>query len=87
MARAERECLATRRPVGDRRHSVVVELTPVGYQLVESTFDQVLTHEAELLTGLDPEQQNPLAELLRVLLQDVQQQLNDHRLAQAGERD
>ncbi|MBO8192327.1 MarR family transcriptional regulator [Streptomyces oryzae] len=87
VARAEREGLVTRRPGGGRRRSVLVELTPAGHQLVESTVDQVLTREAELLTGLDPEQQNQLATLLRVLLQDVQRQLNDHRLTQVGEPD
>ncbi|MBQ1120529.1 MarR family winged helix-turn-helix transcriptional regulator [Streptomyces sp. B15] len=93
VARAEREGLVTRRP-GDapraqggagRRRSVVVELTPAGHRLVESTVDQVLTREADLMTGLDPDQQNQLAELLRVLLQDVQRRLNDHRLTQVGE--
>ncbi|MGP3991417.1 MarR family winged helix-turn-helix transcriptional regulator [Streptomyces sp. 3N207] len=87
VARAEREGLVTRRSGRGRRRSVLVELTPAGHQLVESTVDQVLTREAELLTGLDPEQQNQLAELLRVLLQDVQRQLNDHRLTHVGELD
>ncbi|MEU2605688.1 MarR family winged helix-turn-helix transcriptional regulator [Streptomyces albus] len=84
VARAEREGLVTRRPGEERRRSVIVELTPTGHQLIESTVDQVLTREADLLTGLDAEQQNQLAHLLRVLLQDVQQRLNDHGLSQVG---
>ncbi|CAM3000995.1 MarR family winged helix-turn-helix transcriptional regulator [Streptomyces albus] len=84
VARAEREGLVTRRPGEGRRRSVIVELTPTGHQLIESTVDQVLTREADLLTGLDAEQQNQLAHLLRVLLQDVQQRLNDHGLSQVG---
>ncbi|MBO8189737.1 MarR family winged helix-turn-helix transcriptional regulator [Streptomyces spirodelae] len=94
VARAEREGLVTRSPGSasrttsggeSRRRSVVVELTKAGHELVESTVDQVLTREADLLTGLTAEQQNQLADLLRVLLQDVQRRLNDHRLTQVGE--
>lgn len=85
VARAEREGLVTRRPGAARRRSVLVELTAEGHTLVESTVDQVLTREADLLTGLTAEQQNQLAGLLRVLLQDVQQRLNDHGLTQVGE--
>ncbi|NSC21115.1 MarR family transcriptional regulator [Streptomyces albus subsp. chlorinus] len=87
VSRAEREGLVTRRPGESRRRSVVVELTPLGHEVVESTVDQVLTREADLLTGLTPEQQNQLAELLRVLLQDVQRRLGDTRLSQVGEKD
>lgn len=87
VARAEQEGLVTRRPGEGRRRSVVVELTATGHRLVESTVDQVLTREAELLTGLAPEQQEQLTGLLRVLLQDVQHRLNDHRLTQVGEQE
>ncbi|WP_369205938.1 MarR family winged helix-turn-helix transcriptional regulator [Streptomyces sp. PU-14G] len=87
VARAEREGLVTRRPGEGRRRSVLVELTDAGHALVETTVDQVLTRESDLLTGLTPEQQNQLAELLRVLLHDVQQRLDDHRLSQVGEPD
>jgi DNA-binding MarR family transcriptional regulator len=87
VARAEREGLVTRRPGLAPRRSVVVELTPSGHELIESTVDQVLTREAELLTGLAPEQQNQLADLLRLLLQQVQQRLEDHRLTQVGVAD
>ncbi|WP_341483239.1 hypothetical protein [Streptomyces tubbatahanensis] len=42
---------------------------------------------AHLVSGLAPEQQNQPAGLLRVLLRDVQQRLDDRRLAQVGEPD
>ncbi|WP_234024996.1 MarR family transcriptional regulator [Streptomyces sp. MspMP-M5] len=84
VARAEREGLVTRRPGEGRPRSVLVELTPAGHDLVESTVDQVLVREAELLQALDPEQQEQLAGLLRILFQDVQRRLGDDRITQVG---
>jgi DNA-binding MarR family transcriptional regulator len=87
VARAEREGLVTRRPGEGRPRSVEVQLTPTGHDLVESTVDQVLTRESELVSGLDADQQTQLANLLRLLLQDVQQRLGDNRIVQVGEPD
>ncbi|MGI5493544.1 MarR family winged helix-turn-helix transcriptional regulator [Microtetraspora malaysiensis] len=85
VARAEREGLVTRRPGEGRPRSVQVTLTRSGHDLVEATVDQVLRREAELIDGLAPEQQGQLAELLRVLLQDVQRRLGDDRITHVGE--
>ncbi|NGO70682.1 MarR family winged helix-turn-helix transcriptional regulator [Streptomyces boncukensis] len=87
VARAEREGLVVRHPGEGRPRSVLVELTPAGHALVEATVDEVLGREAELVSGLGPEQQEQLAGLLRVLLQDVQRRLGDTRLSQVGEPD
>ncbi|MGG2465444.1 MarR family winged helix-turn-helix transcriptional regulator [Streptomyces sp. RGM 3693] len=85
VARAERDGLVTRRPGEGRPRTVLVELTPAGHDLVESTVDQVLGREAELIDALTPEQQEQLAGLLRTLLQDVQHRLGDDRITQVGE--
>ncbi|AJC59067.1 MarR family transcriptional regulator [Streptomyces sp. 769] len=85
VARAEREGLVTRRPGEGRPRSVLVELTPTGHDVVESTVDQVLGREAELLQALSPEQQEQLTGLLRILLLDVQHRLGDDRITQVGE--
>ncbi|MFF0743195.1 MarR family winged helix-turn-helix transcriptional regulator [Streptomyces sp. NPDC004111] len=85
VARAEREGLVTRSPGGGRPRTVEVTLTAAGHALVEEAVDQVLGREAELIDSLTPEQQSRLAELLRVLLQDVQQRLGDDRLGQVGD--
>ncbi|GAA5007212.1 MarR family transcriptional regulator [Actinopolymorpha pittospori] len=71
VARAERQGLVRRRPAGDGSRAVWVELTTEGHAAVERTVDIVLGQEVELLTALDPDQQELLAELLRVLLHDV----------------
>ncbi|MFE6776786.1 MarR family transcriptional regulator [Streptomyces sp. NPDC057702] len=85
VARAEREGLVTRHPGQGRPRTVQVTLTPAGHALVEDTVDQVLTREADLLTGLTGEQQRELTELLRVLLSDVQRRLGDDRITHVGQ--
>ncbi len=85
IARAEREGLVTRRPGGGRPRTVDVTLTRTGHDLVEETVDQVLGREAELISGLDSEQQDRLTELLQLLLQDIQHRLGDTRITHVGE--
>ncbi|MFF7041877.1 MarR family winged helix-turn-helix transcriptional regulator [Streptomyces massasporeus] len=84
VARAEREHLVTRRPAPGRSRAVLVELTTAGHELVERTVDRVLAREAELLEGLGAERQEALAELLRELLGDVQEQLNVRGVSHVG---
>ncbi|GAU68327.1 putative MarR family transcriptional regulator [Streptomyces sp. NBRC 110611] len=84
VARAEREGLVTRRPGEGRPRTVLVALTPAGHALIETTVDQVLRREAELIDGLTPEQQEQLAGLLKSLLQDTQRRLGDDRIGQVG---
>ncbi|MFI1016586.1 MarR family winged helix-turn-helix transcriptional regulator [Streptomyces sp. NPDC020965] len=85
VARAEREGLVTRRPGAGRPRTVEVTLTPAGHELVETTVDQVLGREAELIGGLTPEQRDRLTELLGVLLQDVQRRLDSAGVSHVGE--
>ncbi|MEU7223665.1 MarR family winged helix-turn-helix transcriptional regulator [Streptomyces chrestomyceticus] len=85
VARAEREGLVSRHPGEGRPRTVLVELTPAGHTLVEETVDQVLHRETELVSGLKPDQQEQLAGLLKLLLQDVQARLGDDRITQVGE--
>ncbi|MGI8873226.1 MAG: hypothetical protein ACR2KP_02665 [Egibacteraceae bacterium] len=42
-------------------------LTPAGHKLVEGLVDRVLGREAQLVSGLTPQQQAALTELLRLL--------------------
>ncbi|MDN0194023.1 MarR family transcriptional regulator [Streptomyces sp. S.PNR 29] len=85
VARAERDGLVTRRPGQGRPRTVLVSLTRAGHDLVETTVDQVLGREAELIGGLTPEQQSHLTELLRLLLQQVQHRLGDDRISHVGD--
>ncbi|MEV0598553.1 MarR family transcriptional regulator [Streptomyces sp. NPDC050315] len=85
VARAEREGLVARHPAQGRPRTVEVTLTETGHEVVEATVDQVLHREAELLDGLDPARQDQLTDLLRTLLQDVQQRLGDDRLTHVGD--
>lgn len=74
VARAERDGLVTRRP-GPGRREVLVELTDQGHDVIETTVDAVLGREAELLDGLDADDQARLTELLGDLLRDVHARL------------
>ncbi len=84
VARAERDDLVTRRPAPGRSRAVLVELTPAGHELVERTVDRVLARETQLLERLGPERREELAELLRELLDDVQDQLNVQGVSHVG---
>lgn len=87
VARAERENLVTRRPAPGRTRAVLVQLTPAGHDVVESTVDRVLSREAQLLDSLDPDRREQLSDLLRALLADVQKQLNVRGVSHVGHRD
>ncbi|EPJ35747.1 hypothetical protein STAFG_7215 [Streptomyces afghaniensis 772] len=63
---------------------MLVELTPAGHALVERTVDRVLAREAQLLERLGPERREALAELLRELLDDVQDELNVRGVSHVG---
>ncbi|MFD2083090.1 DNA-binding transcriptional regulator, MarR family [Actinopolymorpha cephalotaxi] len=77
VARAERQGLVRRRPVGPGSRAVRVELTRQGHATVERTVDLVLGQEVELLGGLDAGQRETLAELLRLLLRDVRERVGE----------
>lgn len=74
VARAERAGLVTREP-GPLPRSVSVSLTKTGHKLVESTVDQLLTEELELISGLSNAQRTQLADLLKALLRDVHERV------------
>ncbi|MFI6376790.1 MarR family winged helix-turn-helix transcriptional regulator [Streptomyces sp. NPDC050546] len=84
VARAERDELVTRRPAPGRSRAVLVELTPAGHELVERTVDRVLAREAQLLERLGPQRREALAELLRELLDDVQDELDVRGVSHVG---
>jgi DNA-binding MarR family transcriptional regulator len=83
VARAEERGLVRRdRARGTRR--VGVSLTPSGHALVESLVDRVLGREAELVSHLSDEQRRVLTELLRSLLDDLQDRLGPAGFSQVG---
>lgn len=83
LARAERQGLVTRRgETGTRR--VNVTLTEDGHALVERLVDRVLGREAELIGALDPEPRAQLTELLRTLLDDLDDRLEHGRHTHVG---
>ncbi|MFW5419002.1 MarR family transcriptional regulator [Nocardiopsis sp. CNT-189] len=84
VARAERAGLVERRPGEGRPRSVLVSLTEEGHRLVEETVDRLLLREDELLGGLTAEQRERLADLLGLLLRDVQGRLGDDGLGHVG---
>jgi hypothetical protein len=59
-------------------------LTAAGHAMVESLVDQVLRRVAELITSLTPHQRAALTRLLRVLLNDVHQQVGLRRHTPVG---
>ncbi|TMR04192.1 winged helix-turn-helix transcriptional regulator [Actinomadura soli] len=85
VARAEREGLVKRHPAQGRPRTVRVTLTTTGHEVVEATVDHVLHREAELISGLTSDQQTQLAELLCVLLQQVQHRADDNRITHVGQ--
>lgn len=84
VARAENSGLVNRARAADNSRAVVVTLTPAGHALVESLVDQVLHREAELISCLAPHERAALTELLRLLLDDVQNKVGNHGHTQVG---
>jgi DNA-binding MarR family transcriptional regulator len=84
LARAEREGLVERSAEAQGSRAVLVALTPAGHELVDRLVDRVLGREAELISRLSQAQQDTLTELLRLLLDDLQANLDDQRPTQVG---
>lgn len=84
ITRAERAGWVERAPTGDGSRRVSVTLTASGHALVERLVDQVLGREADLISGLAPEQRAALTELLRVLSNDLEARLGPPRHTQVG---
>lgn len=76
--RAAAQGLVTRTHRSGSR-TVDVELTPAGYDTTTTLVTAVLTHENDLLKGLDPRQGEQLADTLTTLLDHLAKTLGDHR--------
>ena len=68
LEKLERAGLVTRQIHGDDRRRIDVELTAVGVELIDSILADLMTHEAVLLDGLDPNEQEDLRRILKRLL-------------------
>jgi DNA-binding MarR family transcriptional regulator len=78
VERAAAQGLVTRTGRQDSR-AVDVELTPAGYEATDELVTAVLTHENDLLDGLDGRQRQDLSDTLTTLLDHLVQTLGDHR--------
>ncbi|BBY63922.1 MarR family winged helix-turn-helix transcriptional regulator [Mycolicibacterium helvum] len=76
--RAVTQGLVTRTSRAGSR-AVDVELTQVGYRATDELVTAVLTHENELLDGLDARQRQHLADTLSTLLSHLVKTLDDRR--------
>ncbi len=76
--RAQHEGLVRRLPADPGTRAVPVELTPKGHHAVENAVDGLLTHEQGLIQALSPQEQQELARLLAVLLQDLNDRAHHH---------
>ncbi|WP_349294493.1 MarR family winged helix-turn-helix transcriptional regulator [Baekduia alba] len=84
VARAESEGLVERSAQADGSRAVAVTLTAAGHRLVDRLVDRVLGREAELVSGLTPDQQAQLTELLRLFLATLRTQVGPERPTQVG---
>ncbi len=66
--RLESAGLVSRRRDPQDKRGVLVQLTGGGLRAVDAAFEALLAREGTLLTGLDGDQQDQLAGLLRILL-------------------
>lgn len=60
--------LVSRSPDPGDRRGVLVRLTDVGRTVVDGALESLLTHEKDLLAGIDEAQRRQLSELLRMLM-------------------
>ncbi|MFD0555485.1 DNA-binding MarR family transcriptional regulator [Stackebrandtia endophytica] len=71
VARAEQRGLVTRTNAGGRPRTVLVTLTPLGFERVDAVVGDILRREHDCLTSLSQPQRTQLAELLGTLLTDL----------------
>ena len=76
--RAQQEGLVRRLAAHPGTRAVPVELTPEGHHAVENAVDGLLHYEQGLIEALSPEEQQELARLLAVLLQDLNSRAHHH---------
>ena len=68
LEKLERAGLVTRHIHSDDRRRIDVELTAAGVELIDSILADLMAHEATLLDGLDPCEQEDLRRILKRLL-------------------
>src|SRR5690606_29938834 len=83
VARAERAGYVTRATASGTR-AVDVTLTTAGHDLVEHLVDQVLGREYALVSSLEPAEREQLTELLRRLLDGLEDELGRPNHTQVG---
>ncbi|WP_447754141.1 MarR family winged helix-turn-helix transcriptional regulator [Sphingopyxis fribergensis] len=67
LAKLETAGLISRPPAADDGRSLLAELTPAGFALVETVFRKDMAIETRMLSGLSEEEQQALEALLRKL--------------------
>ena len=77
LEKLERAGLVTRHIHSDDRRRIDVELTAAGVELIDSILADLMAHEATLLDGLDPCEQEDLRRILKRLLARFEPQLPD----------
>ncbi|MGD0607978.1 MAG: MarR family winged helix-turn-helix transcriptional regulator [Streptosporangiaceae bacterium] len=77
LEKLERAGLVTRHIHSDDRRRIDVELTAAGVELIDSILADLMTHEAALLDGLDPYEQEDLRRILKRLLAQFEPQMPD----------
>jgi DNA-binding MarR family transcriptional regulator len=68
LEKLERAGLVTRHIHSEDRRRIDVELTPAGIELIDSILADLMAHEAKLLDGLGPAEQDDLRRTLKRLL-------------------
>jgi DNA-binding MarR family transcriptional regulator len=77
LEKLERAGLVTRHIHSDDRRRIDVELTAAGVELIDSILADLMAHEAALLDGLDPYEQEDLRRILKRLLARCESQVPD----------
>ena len=77
LEKLERAGLVTRHIHSDDRRRIDVELTAAGVELIDSILADLMAHEATLLDGLDPCEQEDLRRILKRLLARFEPQIPD----------
>jgi len=77
LEKLERAGLVTRYIHSDDRRRIDVELTAAGVELIDSILADLMAHEAALLDGLDPYEQEDLRRILKRLLARFEPQVPD----------
>jgi DNA-binding MarR family transcriptional regulator len=84
LEKLERAGLVTRHIHSDDRRRIDVELTTAGVELIDSILADLMAHEAALLDGLDPYEQEDLRRILKRLLARFEPQMPDDEAGLEG---